>query len=410
MKNLPILTILFLSIAFAQPGPDVPTKMSFQGFLTDSEGDAYVDGEYNLIFRIIFSNPQGTDINIWEETQSIYVENGLFSTILGTATELPPAIPSNAELEIQVGEDVLSPRTPFTSVPFSIKSNTAGLSNRAIMADSSMYSHYSDSSLFSWQSQHALFTDTAIVALSAPMAGSAMYATYSDTSMFAGNAGQSFHATYSDTSMFAGNVGHAQHATYADTSMFAGNVGHAQHATYADTAMIVDLSSYNGNINVQGSVNASSFVGDGSGLTGINGGGDESGIGARYMEIIFNVPALTNEYGDELPIVMDLDSALGINKEWFQLEAIRVVELNENHLEADLQLFGYCQWSEFSADKHSNCRPQSVSIKSEGYGYISLSNGPFFTYSLDGHHTINIAAQGNDVTGCKILFKVTSDW
>ena len=410
MKNLPILTVLFLSIAFAQPGPDVPTKMSFQGFLTDSEGDAYVDGEYNLIFRIIFSNPQGTDINIWEETQSIYVENGLFSTILGTATELPPAIPSNAELEIQVGEDVLSPRTPFTSVPFSIKSNTAGLSNRAIMADSSMYSHYSDSSLFSWQSQHALFTDTAIVALSAPMAGSAMYATYSDTSMFAGNAGQSFHATYSDTSMFAGNVGHAQHATYADTSMFAGNVGHAQHATYADTAMIVDLSSYNGNINVQGSVNASSFVGDGSGLTGINGGGDESGIGARYMEIIFNVPALTNEYGDELPIVMDLDSALGINKEWFQLEAIRVVELNENHLEADLQLFGYCQWSEFSADKHSNCRPQSVSIKSEGYGYISLSNGPFFTYSLDGHHTINIAAQGNDVTGCKILFKVTSDW
>ena len=287
MKNLPILTVLFLSIAFAQPGPDVPTKMSFQGFLTDSEGDAYVDGEYNLIFRIIFSNPQGTDINIWEETQSIYVENGLFSTILGTATELPPAIPSNAELEIQVGEDVLSPRTPFTSVPFSIKSNTAGLSNRAIMADSSMYSHYSDSSLFSWQSQHALFTDTAIVALSAPMAGSAMYATYSDTSMFAGNAGQSFHATYSDTSMFAGNVGHAQHATYADTSMFAGNVGHAQHATYsdtsmfagnvghaqhatyadtsmfagnvghaqhatyADTAMIVDLSSYNGNINVQ---------------------------------------------------------------------------------------------------------------------------------------------------------------
>ena len=410
MKNLPILTVLFLSIAFAQPGPDVPTKMSFQGFLTDSEGDAYVDGEYNLIFRIIFSNPQGTDINIWEETQSIYVENGLFSTILGTATELPPAIPSNAELEIQVGEDVLSPRTPFTSVPFSIKSNTAGLSNRAIMADSSMYSHYSDSSLFSWQSQHALFTDTAIVALSAPMAGSAMYATYSDTSMFAGNAGQSFHATYSDTSMFAGNAGQSFHATYSDTSMFAGNVGHAQHATYADTAMIVDLSSYNGNINVQGSVNASSFVGDGSGLTGITGGGDESGIGARYMEIIFNVPALTNEYGDELPIVMDLDSALGINKEWFQLEAIRVVELNENHLEADLQLFGYCQWSEFSADKHSNCRPQSVSIKSEGYGYISLSNGPFFTYSLDGHHTINIAAQGNDVTGCKILFKVTSDW
>ena len=32
MKNLPILAVLFLSIAFAQPGSDVPANMSFQGF------------------------------------------------------------------------------------------------------------------------------------------------------------------------------------------------------------------------------------------------------------------------------------------------------------------------------------------------------------------------------------------
>ena len=60
------------------------------------------------------------------------------------------------------------------------------------------------------------------------------------------------------------------HATYADTSVFAGISGQSVHATYADTASIVDLTNYEGNINVQGELSALSFVGDGSGLTGIS--------------------------------------------------------------------------------------------------------------------------------------------
>ena len=228
MRNQLIFTSLFFSIIVSQPEPNVPKTMSFQGFLTDSEGVSYADGEYNLIFRIIFSNQLGADINVWEETQSIYVENGLFSTILGSMTELPPAIPSNAELEIQVGNSVLSPRTPFTSVPFSMRSGSAVISNRAIVAD------------------------TALTALSTPMAGNAVHATYADTSVFAGIAGQTMHAIY------------------ADTSVFAGIAGQTVHAAYADTASIVDLTNYEGNISVQGELAASSFVGDGSGLTGIS--------------------------------------------------------------------------------------------------------------------------------------------
>ena len=53
MKKLSILTILFLSIIPAQPGTEVPGNMSFQGFLTNSEGVVYADGEYNLTFRLI---------------------------------------------------------------------------------------------------------------------------------------------------------------------------------------------------------------------------------------------------------------------------------------------------------------------------------------------------------------------
>ena len=43
MKNISILATLILSFLIAQPGSDIPSKMSYQGFLTDSEGVVYVD-------------------------------------------------------------------------------------------------------------------------------------------------------------------------------------------------------------------------------------------------------------------------------------------------------------------------------------------------------------------------------
>ena len=60
MKILLILTILFLSIISAQSGSDVPGNMSFQCFLTDFEGVANANGEYNLTFRLIHQVDQTT--------------------------------------------------------------------------------------------------------------------------------------------------------------------------------------------------------------------------------------------------------------------------------------------------------------------------------------------------------------
>ena len=250
-KLLCIITLLITTISAQVLENSVPMNLSFQGVLSSSDGTIYDDGEYELTFRIMFPSLQGVEITIWEETQSVFVANGLFSTILGSVEELPAIIPGNAELEVQVGEEVLSPRTTFTSVPFSIASNFAAISGRAQVADSSMHSvhaQYADSSMFAWQSQHATHADTAMVAMSAPTAGSAVYATYSDTSGYSYN---SMHSTYSDSSMFSGSSGQAIHANYADTSMFAGQSNHAMHAdtsgyahnsmisVYADTAVFV---------------------------------------------------------------------------------------------------------------------------------------------------------------------------
>ena len=65
MKNMSILTTLILSILIAQPGSDIPGNMSYQGFLTDSEGVAYVDGEYSLTFRLVHVMDDGTEETLW---------------------------------------------------------------------------------------------------------------------------------------------------------------------------------------------------------------------------------------------------------------------------------------------------------------------------------------------------------
>ena len=116
MKKLLFIITLFITTISAQVLENsVPMNLSFQGVLSSSDGTIYEDGEYDLTFRIMFPSLQGVEINIWEETQSVFVANGLFSTVLGSIEELPAIIPGNAELEVQVGEEVLTPRTTFTS-------------------------------------------------------------------------------------------------------------------------------------------------------------------------------------------------------------------------------------------------------------------------------------------------------
>ena len=221
MKKSLLLISLIMSVITAQPGGFVPNAISFQGMLTNVDGSVYQDGDYELTFRLIRIIQGGTEQVIWEEIHTAAVSNGVFSVILGSNTPLPQNVPGNAMLETQVGEEILAPRQPLTSVPFALRSNRAQFSEQALR---------SDSSGFAQTSHHSVFADTAVFALSAPTAINATYATYADTSMFAGQAYQAVHATYADTSMIAGQ---SHHSIYADTSMV---TGQSHHSIYADTA------------------------------------------------------------------------------------------------------------------------------------------------------------------------------
>ena len=71
MKNLPSILTIFLSTIIAQPELNIPDNISFQGFLTQSDGVAYADGEYEITFKLIIPTDNGYETTIWQEMHSI---------------------------------------------------------------------------------------------------------------------------------------------------------------------------------------------------------------------------------------------------------------------------------------------------------------------------------------------------
>ena len=201
MKKSIILISLILSVITAQPGGfSVPNVISFQGMLTNVDGSVYQDGDYELTFRFIRTMQDGSEQIMWEEAHTASVSSGVFSVILGSNTPLPQYISGNAMLETQVGDEILSPRQPFTSVPFSLRANGAQFSEQALR---------SDSSNFAQTSHHSVFADTSAFALNAPTAINATHATYADTSMVAV---QSQHSEHADTASFALTSNESNHS------------------------------------------------------------------------------------------------------------------------------------------------------------------------------------------------------
>ena len=123
MKKL--IVLLSLNILFAQ----VPHKISFQAYLTDANNMPVAPGSYEMTFRIYDSSEDGN--MLWEETQTLNVDGSLVSTMLGNTVPLV-ALNSAAFLEIQLKDEILSPRQELGGTMFAIKAVKA---HKAIIAD-----------------------------------------------------------------------------------------------------------------------------------------------------------------------------------------------------------------------------------------------------------------------------------
>lgn len=107
----------------------IPSKISYQGVLTDNNGDP-LNGQYDMQFRLYTSSSGGTEI--WDETQNnINVNEGIFNVYLGSNNPLSGlAFDVSYWLEITVSGTTLTPRIELSSSVYSF--NTSRIQGRPI--------------------------------------------------------------------------------------------------------------------------------------------------------------------------------------------------------------------------------------------------------------------------------------
>lgn len=122
------------AVAIPQSPATVPTLISFQGFLSDSNGDPVADGSYPMQFGLYSSSSGGTAI--WAESHaSVSVGGGYFAVLLGGGSctmgcPLDAADFSSAERYLQSSIDTGSgfedfPRQQLTAVPYAMQADEA---------------------------------------------------------------------------------------------------------------------------------------------------------------------------------------------------------------------------------------------------------------------------------------------
>jgi|GEM_PF-2397480 len=121
-----ILAILALGAVTVMAGPNAqaPTLISYQGFLTGSDGNP-MTGTVTLQFDLYDSETGGSAL--WSETQnSVTVTDGYFAVMLGEVAPIDAGDFSGSERWLQVTVDgTTMPRQRFASVPYALQAENA---------------------------------------------------------------------------------------------------------------------------------------------------------------------------------------------------------------------------------------------------------------------------------------------
>ncbi len=118
-KFLLFAAILFLGFCGTNRAQN--QLLNFQALLNDNNGTPVPTGQYTVTFTFYDAATAGSAL--WSETQSVSVQDGLFSILLGGSNALDVIFDRPVWLGIKIGEDPeLTPRTPITAVPSAINS------------------------------------------------------------------------------------------------------------------------------------------------------------------------------------------------------------------------------------------------------------------------------------------------
>lgn len=118
-----LLAAIVVLILSADAG--VPALVDFQGSLTDESGHA-VSGQLSVRFALYDAEAGGS--MLWEETQTVTVEDGIYNVKLGSVTAFPGDIWETAQLWLGVkagSAEEMTPRARLVAVPYALRARTA---------------------------------------------------------------------------------------------------------------------------------------------------------------------------------------------------------------------------------------------------------------------------------------------
>lgn len=121
MKRTIFLLAMLVLLTGQAFGQAIPKQISYQGVLKDASGNI-LNGDFSMTFKI-YNEPTGST-QLWTETQTVSVANGLFSVQLGSINPIT-TVPFDRIhfLGITVGtESELAPRTLLSPSPYSFMS------------------------------------------------------------------------------------------------------------------------------------------------------------------------------------------------------------------------------------------------------------------------------------------------
>ena len=144
--KISVLLLIFTVILHLVSGiylyAGVPQRINYQGRLLDSSGKPVTDGSYSITFRIYNVSTGGS--SLWNETQSVTTEDGLFNVILGSVSSITLPFDQDYWVGIKVGADSeMTPRHKLVTAPYSFR---AGEANNASKLNNQSASYYLDTS------------------------------------------------------------------------------------------------------------------------------------------------------------------------------------------------------------------------------------------------------------------------
>jgi len=134
MKRIGLIILFtFIFLLFSPIYAQIPHLINYQGKLTDTDGNPVSDGTHSIVFRIYDAESGGN--LLWEETQSILIQKGIFACFLGGVNDLNIPFDKPYWLAIKVTSDEeMTPRQQITSSGYAIRAEHAEGSDRAVAA------------------------------------------------------------------------------------------------------------------------------------------------------------------------------------------------------------------------------------------------------------------------------------